>query len=202
MNSNGVRSAKGLEASGEVVGLEERPEMRAQPVVRLVVVATHGRFLERAVHPFDLTVGPRVVRLREPVLDLEIGAGEFEGMATERLAGVSHAPDVRGLPAAAGRLGEVRAIVGENGVDPIGDRLGKAAQEVCGDETGHPLVQLGEGELAGPVDGHEQVKLAFLGSDLGDVDVEEADGVALNAAFGFDPSTSGNRLISCRCKQR
>jgi hypothetical protein len=40
-------------------------------------------------------------------------------------------------------------------------------------------MQLGEGELAGPVDGHEQMKLALLGPHLGDVDVEEADGVGL-----------------------
>jgi hypothetical protein len=130
------------------------------------------------------------------VLDLEIGAGEFEGMAAERLAGGSHEPDVRGLPAAAGRLGEVRAVVGEDRVDPIGDRHCETAQEVSGDAPGHPLMQLGEGELAGPIDRHEQMKFALLGSDLGDIDVEEADRVALNAAFGFDPSTSGNRLIS------
>jgi hypothetical protein len=35
-------------------------------------------------------------------------------------------------------------------------------------------VQLGEGELAGAVDGDEQVELALLGADLGDVEVEVA----------------------------
>ena len=59
-------------------------------------------------------------------------------------------------------------------------------------------MQLGEGELAGPVDSDEQMKLALLGPDLRDVDVKEADGYALKAAFGFDPSTSGSRLISWR----
>jgi hypothetical protein len=69
--------------------------MRPQPVVRLVVVAAHRRFFDRAVHPFDLAVRPRVVRLREPVLDREVGAGELERVATERLAGVSHASERR-----------------------------------------------------------------------------------------------------------
>jgi len=40
---------------------------------------------------------------------------------------------------------------------------------------GRFLVQLDEGELAGAVDGHQQVEAALLGPDLGDVDVEVAD---------------------------
>jgi hypothetical protein len=60
-------------------------------------------------------------------------------------------------------------------------------------------MQLGEGELAGPVDGDKQMKLALLGSDLGDVDVEEADGVGLERRLRL---RSGNRLIPWRKKQR
>ena len=41
------------------------------------------------------------------------------------------------------------------------------------------LVQFNKGELGRAVDGHEQVKLALLGADFGDVDMEEADRVAL-----------------------
>ena len=40
-------------------------------------------------------------------------------------------------------------------------------------------MQLGEDEFARAVDGDEEVELAFLGADLGDVDVEEADRVGL-----------------------
>jgi hypothetical protein len=40
-------------------------------------------------------------------------------------------------------------------------------------------VQFGEGELGGPVDRNEEVELSLLGPHLGDVDVEEADRVAL-----------------------
>jgi len=40
-------------------------------------------------------------------------------------------------------------------------------------------VQFGEGELGGPVDCYEQVELSLGGPHLGDVDVEEADRVAL-----------------------
>jgi hypothetical protein len=64
-----------------------------------------------------------------PVLDREVGAGELERVATVRLAGVSHASDIGGLPAAAGRLREVGAVVREDGMDPIRDRHGKAARD-------------------------------------------------------------------------
>jgi len=40
---------------------------------------------------------------------------------------------------------------------------------------------LGEGELRGSVDGDEEVELALLGPDLGDVNMEDADGVGLEA---------------------
>lgn len=35
-----------------------------------VMEAFDGRFLDGAVHPLDLTVGPRVVRLGEPMFDI------------------------------------------------------------------------------------------------------------------------------------
>ncbi len=43
-------------------------------------------------------------------------------------------------------------------------------------------MQLDEGELAGAVGCHEHVQSALLGADLSDVDVEEADWVALELA--------------------
>ena len=39
-------------------------------------------------------------------------------------------------------------------------------------------MQLDEGEHAGAVDRHEHIELALLGSDLGHVDVEVADGAS------------------------
>jgi hypothetical protein len=45
-------------------------------------------------------------------------------------------------------------------------------------------VELGKGELRGPVNGHEEVELALRGPDLGNVDVEVADRVGLEALAG------------------
>jgi hypothetical protein len=47
-------------------------------------------------------------------------------------------------------------------------------------------VKLGEGELRGAIDGDEEREAPLLGVHLGDVDVEEADRVCLEAgAFGL-----------------
>jgi hypothetical protein len=44
--------------------------------------------------------------------------------------------------------------------------------------------QLDEGELAGPVDGDEQIELALDGLHLGDVDMEEPDRVGFELLPG------------------
>jgi hypothetical protein len=64
-------------------------------------------------------------------------------------------------------------------VDLAGHGGGKGSEEVAGHTAGGLLVQLGEGELGGSVDGHEEVELALFGSHFGDVDVKEADRMAL-----------------------
>ena len=184
MNSRGGEALQGLEPAGVVVGIEEQGEVAAEFVVARVVVARDGGFLERPVHPFDLAVGPRVVRLGQAVLDAVLGAGEFEGMGAEDLAAVHGLADEWcGRGDVAGR-GAVLAVVGEHGVHAARQGLLQGAQEVGGDARGGALVQLGKGERRGAVDGDEEVELALLGPDLGDVDVEVADRIGLEALAG------------------
>ena len=52
--------------------------MAAQLVVIVVVEALDGRFLDRAVHPLDLSVGPGMLDLGEPVLDAMFVADAVE----------------------------------------------------------------------------------------------------------------------------
>ena len=52
------QSLEGLETLAEVVGIDEGRKVGAKLVVVFVVVAPDGRLFERAVYPFDLTVGP------------------------------------------------------------------------------------------------------------------------------------------------
>ena len=48
------------------------------------VFSMDGRFLDRPVHPLDLTIGPRVVGLRQPVLYAVGSADAIEEMAHKR----------------------------------------------------------------------------------------------------------------------
>jgi hypothetical protein len=174
-------AAQGLEPPAVVVGLDEELQVAPELVVAAVMVALDGGVLDRAVHPLDLTIGPRVPRLGQAVLDVEIGAGGLERVAAkEHLLG-PHRLDVLGRPAVTGGIGEVRTIVGEHRVDPVGDGGGESPEEVAGDPAGGLLMQLDEGELARSVDGDEQIEPALLGMHLGDVEVEIADRVGLEA---------------------
>jgi hypothetical protein len=83
-----------------------------------------------------------------------------------------------GAPAA---RGELDAVVGQHGVDAVGHGLDQVAQEPGGLHLPCAVHEADEGELARAVDGHEQTQLALPGADLGQVDVEVADGVGREA---------------------
>jgi len=104
------------------------------------MVTLDGRFLDGAVHPFDLAVGPRVARFGQPMFDVEIGAGRFEDVASERQLLRAHFLDVFRRPAIASWIGEVRAVVGEYRVDAVRHDRSEVTQEVASDPTGSFLV--------------------------------------------------------------
>jgi hypothetical protein len=72
----------------------------------------------------------------------------------------------------------VDAIVGQYRVHLVGHCSDEPVQEVASGGGLGLLVQLDEGELAGPVDADEHVKLALLGPDLSNVDVKIADRIS------------------------
>jgi len=51
-------------------GRHEVGEVHLQLLVALVVKAFDGRFLNHADYPLDLTVGPRMVGIAKPVLNV------------------------------------------------------------------------------------------------------------------------------------
>ena len=79
----GCESFERLEPPREIVGRYEVGEVRCQLIVGLVVEALDGRFLDRSVHAFDLSVRPRMLGRRQPMFDGELAAGAVEGMAAE-----------------------------------------------------------------------------------------------------------------------
>ena len=116
-----------------------------------------------AHHPFGLAVGPRVVRLGEPVLDAVLRTDTAEDMAdpAQRTALVP--------------LNELHPIVGEDGVDPIGHRLDQHTQERCRGELRRPPIDTGEHQLRGAIHRHIKKALAAFVAQFGDVDMEVAD---------------------------
>ena len=79
-------ASEGFEASGEVIGVDEVLQVGSQLVVGLVEVAFDGRVLDGSVHSFDLAIGPRMLGFCQPMIDVVLGAGVFEGV---RLNGFS-----------------------------------------------------------------------------------------------------------------
>ena len=72
-------------------------------------------------------------------------------------------------------MAELDAVVGQYRVDLVGHGLDQRAQEVGGGLSCRFHFKPGERELGRPVDRDEEVELAFLRSNLGDVDVEVSD---------------------------
>ncbi len=86
-----------------------------------VVEAFDGRFLDCAVHPLDLIVGPRVVRHGEAVFDVVCLADPVVAHLARR-CGVTIARLV----------GELDAIVGQDRVDAMGYGFQQVFEELPG----------------------------------------------------------------------
>ena len=69
---------EGLQSAAEIIGVDEVLEMAAQLVVVVIVEAFDGCFLDGSVHALDLSVGPGMLDLGEPVLDLMLAADTVE----------------------------------------------------------------------------------------------------------------------------
>jgi len=154
----------------------------AQLVVAVVVEALDRGLLDRPVHPLDLAAtqensppdcflifaAPRMVGFGQAMLDPVRFADHVE----------AHWPGVDGVPVAR-LLGELDAVVGQDRVDLVGHGLEHVLEELLGRLPVSRCNELGDRELGCPVDAHEEVELSLDGLHLGNVDVEEPDGVAL-----------------------
>src|SRR5262245_9738790 len=76
----GREAAESLQPLGEVVGIQESSEMVLELPVVFVMIPPDGCFLEGAVHPLDLSVGPRVVGLGQAMFDPMLPADAVEPM--------------------------------------------------------------------------------------------------------------------------
>ena len=107
-----------------------------------VVVPLDGRLFQGAVHPLDLAVGPGVGHLGAAVLDAVFGTHGVEQVWRWALA-------MR-------QLRELHPVIGQYFMDEIRHRRHDAPPEIGGPYRRGFGVQLGEGQLAGAVDGDEK----------------------------------------------
>ena len=94
--------------------------MVPQLIVAVVVVALDRRLLEGPVHALDLAIGPRVVWLGQPMLDVVRPADLVE--AVDAVQGSRASTVLR-------QLGELDAVVGQDGVQAVRTSLDERLQE-------------------------------------------------------------------------
>jgi hypothetical protein len=164
-----VSANEGLEVLGEVVGGDERQDVRLEGIEVRVVEGLDRRVLDGAVHPLGLAVRPGVVGFCEAVLDAVLAADAVEDVAAEDRLDLWVAATVPG------QVGESHPVAGQHGVDLAGEGGHDLAQE-------GGAVQLGIGveggdvdELRDAVDGEEHEELAFGQAQLADIGVDIAD---------------------------
>jgi hypothetical protein len=151
--------------------------MGAELVVVVGMEALDGRVLDRAVHRLELAVGPGVVWLREAMLDTARPCPWTpggQGLAlTDHVE--AHGPG-NGWGSGFRAARRTNAGVGKNRVNLTGHGLEHVLQELPGCFPVCLLDELAHGKLAPAVNADEQVQLSFSGLNLGEVDMEEADG--------------------------
>ena len=150
---------------GQQEGLQVLVELRGG----LVVEALDGGLLDGPIHALDLAVGPGVGRFGQAVLHAVFAANAVETVpARQELVGLGR---------------ELDPVVGQHGMHFVRQLVEHPPQKFGRDDTFGPGVQFGKRHLAGAVDGHKKVLLAFFGLDLGEIDVQVTDGIVLEFLF-------------------
>ena len=99
-------------------------------------------------------------------------------------------------------IGEVGSVVGQDDVDLVRNGFDEMTQEIAGVAPLGRLREARRRRICCPIDSDEHIELAFGGLHLGDIDMEEADRIALELRLGSLSLYLGKRLIPWRCKQR
>ena len=151
--------------------------MGVELVGRFIMKALNRGLFERTIHPFHLAVGPGVGRLGKALLN---------------------APRVTELPHRMAaclqvmwQIPELNTVVRQQFMHFVRNLFQDPPQKVDGDSLGGLRVQLGKGQLAGAVNGHEQIPLAFCRLHLGEIEVQVAQGLVLKRRWVAPPLRPG-----------
>ena len=165
--------------SSEVVGRDEGEDVGLQALQVGVVEHLDGSVLDGPVDPLGLAVRPGMIRLRQFVGDPVFPADPVENMPYQVAVGpLWHW----------GRSANAMPLLVRT-VDRIGEYGDHLPQEGRPIHLGGRAVEGDVGELAHPVDGQEDVELAFRQAQLAVIDVDVAD-----MGFGKAPALGGASL--------
>ena len=150
------QAAQAFEPLGVVVSQQKGLQVLIELRGGRVVVPLPGRLFEGAVDALDLPVGPGVGRFGEAMLYAVFPTATVKTVAAwQELV----------------RLGrELPPIVCRYRMHFIGQLLQHAPQKIGGYHPFGLRIQLGEGHLAGAVNGDKEVLAAFFGMHLGEID--------------------------------
>src|SRR5450756_1834321 len=166
----GRASFERLASAAEVVGSKEVGQVRFELVMGVVEVSLDRSVLHGPAHPFNLPLGPGMVRFGQPVFD---SMNETEPV--ERMSAETCGWSLTVLR----QVCELDTVIGEHGMDVIRNGLEECFEERCCGSHICLFDEFDHSELRGAVDGNEQVELAFRSPHLGQVDVEEADRIGV-----------------------
>ena len=152
--------------------------MATKLIVAIVVIPFDRGVLESAVHPLDLSIGPRMVRFGQSVFNLIRRTDHVE----------AHRPRIGCVPVS-GLVCELDPVVRKNGMYFVQNGFERVFKKLPRCLAVCFVDQLRDGAFAGPINGYEEIELAFLRSHLGNVDVEIADWIS------FEPLPLG--FVAC-----
>ncbi|BCI67451.1 hypothetical protein AAJCM20276_20750 [Acetobacter aceti] len=132
--------------------------------------AFDGCILDRAVHPLNLPIRPGMTGFRQAMFDPVGFADPVEAHGTRP-----------GCASVTGLLGELDAIVRQNGMNPIRDDAQKRFEKLSGRSSVGFVHKLRLRKLACAVYGDEKTKLSFCCLDFGNIEVKEPDRIAFEA---------------------
>jgi hypothetical protein len=137
------------------------------------VVGFDGRVLDRAVHAFGLTVGPRVIGLGQAVFDAVGNTYAVKDMRPQEAAAWS--------VAVFKKVGEGHPVVGQHGVNLVGKHIDDVFQEGRTFHLSRAVMKLDVGELRDAVDRQEHDQFSLGVTEFAAIDVDVTDLVRLES---------------------
>ena len=151
--------------------------MSPELIMADVMEPLDGRLLDRAVHAFNLAIGPGMFRLGQAMFNVILRASQIKGVASEKFLFLKHVSDFGYAPSLALGIGEMGTVIGQDSMDFIGNSLNGLAEKIGGNAARCFLMQLGKSNLAGAVNRNQQVKLSLCGMNFCNVDMKITDRV-------------------------